>query len=291
MLQSMTGFGKGAAESENFRIRVEIRCLNSRNMDILLKLPSAFREMEHEIRSLISDKLHRGKADIWIIAENTQTDAGGRLNQSFVHAIYNEIKQFTTQVNLPENGILEAILRMPEAFKSDESTAEKNDMEALKNALNEALIQVGEFRNQEGKYLQVDLLKRIENIEAGKAQLVPFEQPRIDRMRKRLSENLHASVGITAIDANRLEEELIYYLEKLDITEEKVRLTGHLQYFRDLVKNEGSDAGRKLGFLAQEIGREINTIGSKANDADIQKIVVGMKDELEKIKEQLLNIL
>lgn len=291
MLQSMTGFGKGAAESENYRLRVEIRCLNSRNMDIVLKLPTQFREIEHEIRSKVSEKLNRGKADVWVIAEPINNDSGGRLNMPVVRALYKEIKEFTQSVGLSENGLLESILRNPEAFKTDDSTATENDLAQLKSALNQALDQVIEFRIKEGKHLLEDILLRIDAIDEGKTKIQPFEQPRIERMRKRLSENLHATLGLTGVDANRLEEELIYYLEKLDITEEKVRLNGHLQYFREMVKNDSHDAGRKLGFLAQEIGREINTIGSKANDADIQKIVVGMKDELEKIKEQLLNIL
>lgn len=260
-------------------------------MDIILKLPTQFREIEHEIRSKVSEKLNRGKADVWIIVEPINNDAGGRLNMPVVRALFNEIKEFTQSVGLSENGILESILRNPEAFKTDDSTATENDLNQLKAALNQALDQVVEFRIKEGKHLLQDILLRIDAIDEGKSKIQPFEQPRVERMRKRLSENLNAALGITAIDANRLEEELIYYLEKLDITEEKVRLSGHLQYFREMVKNDSHDAGRKLGFLAQEIGREINTIGSKANDADIQKIVVGMKDELEKIKEQLLNIL
>lgn len=287
----MTGFGKGAAESENYRLRVEIRCLNSRNMDIILKLPTPFREIEHEIRSKVSEKLNRGKADVWIIAENISNDAGGRLNTSVVRSLYNEIKAFTDSVGLAEDGILESILRNPDAFKSDDSGASEGDLLKLKEALNSALKQVIDFRIKEGKHLLEDILLRIDEIEKGLLKIEPFEQPRIERMRKRLNDNLQATLGINGMDANRLEEEFIYYLEKLDVTEEKVRLRGHLNYFREMVKNDSHDAGRKLGFLAQEIGREINTIGSKANDADIQKLVVGMKDELEKIKEQLLNIL
>lgn len=287
----MTGFGKGAAESENYRLRVEIRCLNSRNMDIILKLPTPFREIEHEIRSKVSEKLNRGKADVWIIAENISNDAGGRLNTSVVRSLYNEIKAFTDSVGLAEDGILESILRNPDAFKSDDSGASEGDLLKLKEALNSALNQVIDFRIKEGKHLLEDILLRIDEIEKGLLKIEPFEQPRIERMRKRLNDNLQATLGINGMDANRLEEEFIYYLEKLDVTEEKVRLRGHLNYFREMVKNDSHDAGRKLGFLAQEIGREINTIGSKANDADIQKLVVGMKDELEKIKEQLLNIL
>lgn len=287
----MTGFGKGASESENYRLRVEIRCLNSRNMDIILKLPSQFREIEHEIRSKVAEKLNRGKADVWVILENTNTEAGGRLNIPIVKSLYNEILQFTQSVGLSQDGILESILRNPEAFKSDDTSASEGDLNALKTALNQALDQVIDFRTKEGKHLLTDILLRIDAIDEGKSKIEPFEKPRIERLRKRLNENLDATLGLNNVDANRLEEELIFYLEKLDITEEKVRLSGHLQYFREMVKNDSHDAGRKLGFLAQEIGREINTIGSKANDADIQKLVVGMKDELEKIKEQLLNIL
>lgn len=287
----MTGFGKSAAETENYRIRVEIRCLNSRNMDIILKLPALFREFEYEIRNRISEILLRGKADVWIIADALKSENGSRLNMPIAVSLYNELKEFTRQTGASSEGILESVMRQPDVFRTDDSTASETDATALRKVLDEALGQVKAFRIQEGKHLEKDILLRIDNIAGGKEALKPFEQPRIDRMRRRLQENIGATLNLDGIDANRFEEELIYYMEKLDITEEKVRLLGHLRYFREIVGGNNPDAGRKLGFLAQEIGREINTIGSKANDADIQKIVVGMKDELEKIKEQLLNIL
>lgn len=291
MLQSMTGFGKSAVETENYRIRVEIRCLNSRNMDIILKLPAPFREFEYDLRSRVSEILLRGKADVWIMADALRTENGGRLNMPIAVSLYNELLQFARQTGAPTEGILESVMRQPDVFKTDDTTASEADANALRRALDEALEQVKAFRFQEGKHLEEDILLRIDNIAAGKEAVKPFEQPRIERMRRRLQENIHATLNLDGMDANRFEEELIYYMEKLDITEEKVRLQGHLNYFGEIVRGTTPDAGRKLGFLAQEIGREINTIGSKANDADIQKVVVGMKDELEKIKEQLLNIL
>jgi uncharacterized protein (TIGR00255 family) len=192
-------------------------------------------------------------------------------------------------VNESGINILDSVFKMPDIFKAEDNTADEADVKALMNALDNSLNKVNEFRLKEGATLEEDIHLRIKNIGEGLLAIAPYEMPRVDRHRKRLKENLHAALGLDALDANRFEEELIYYLEKIDITEEKVRLQSHLNYFMEASKLP--DAGRKLGFLSQEIGREINTIGSKANDAEIQKIVVGMKDELEKVKEQLLNIL
>lgn len=231
----MTGFGKSAAETENYRIRVEIRCLNSRNMDIILKLPTAFREFEYELRSRISEVLMRGKADVWILADALKTENGGRLNMPIAVSLYNELMEFSRQTGAPSDGILESVMRQPDVFRTDDTTASETDAAALRKALDEALEQVRSFRVQEGKHLEKDILLRIDHIAAGKEAVKPFEQPRVERMRRRLQENIQATLNLDSMDANRFEEELIYYMEKLDITEEKVRLLGHLSYFREIV--------------------------------------------------------
>jgi len=289
MLKSMTGFGRASDETINLKVTVEIRCLNSRSLDVIMKAPSYFRECEQEIRSKIAEKLIRGKVDVWITLEVKNPAISGRLNATLAEAYYEDMKAFATKVNESGMNILDSVFKMPDIFKAEDNTADESDVKALMNALDGALTKVNEFRIKEGATLEEDIHLRIKNIGDGLLAIAPFEMPRVDRHRKRLKENLHSALGLDALDANRFEEELIYYLEKIDITEEKVRLQSHLNYFQEASKLP--DAGRKLGFLAQEIGREINTIGSKANDAEIQKIVVGMKDELEKVKEQLLNIL
>lgn len=289
MLKSMTGFGRASDETINLKVTVEIRCLNSRSLDVIMKAPSYFRECEQEIRSKIAEKLIRGKVDVWITLEVKNPAISGRLNATLAEAYYQDMKAFATKVNESGINILDSVFKMPDIFKAEDNTADEADVKALMNALDGALTRVNEFRIKEGATLEEDIHLRIKNIGDGLLAIAPFEMPRVDRHRKRLKENLHSALGLDALDANRFEEELIYYLEKIDITEEKVRLQSHLNYFQEASKLP--DAGRKLGFLAQEIGREINTIGSKANDAEIQKIVVGMKDELEKVKEQLLNIL
>lgn len=289
MLKSMTGFGRASDETKNLKVTVEIRCLNSRSLDVIMKAPSYFRECEQEIRSKIAEKLLRGKVDVWITLEVKNPAISGRLNTTLAEAYYRDMKAFASNVNESGINILDSVFKMPDIFKAEDNTADEADVKALMNALDNSLNKVNEFRLKEGATLEEDIHLRIKNIGEGLLAIAPYEMPRVDRHRKRLKENLHAALGLDALDANRFEEELIYYLEKIDITEEKVRLQSHLNYFMEASKLP--DAGRKLGFLSQEIGREINTIGSKANDAEIQKIVVGMKDELEKVKEQLLNIL
>lgn len=289
MLKSMTGFGRASDETINLKVTVEIRCLNSRSLDVIMKAPSYFRECEQDIRSKIAEKLIRGKVDVWITLEVKNPAISGRLNVALAEAYYQDMKAFAGKMNEHEVNILDSVFKMPDIFKAEDNTADEADVRALMNALDGALNKVNEFRTKEGATLEEDIHLRIKNIGEGLLAIAPYEMPRVDRHRKRLKENLHAALGLDGLDANRFEEELIYYLEKIDITEEKVRLQSHLNYFTEASKLP--DAGRKLGFLSQEIGREINTIGSKANDAEIQKIVVGMKDELEKVKEQLLNIL
>lgn len=291
MLKSMTGFGAGKAESENIKVTVEVRCLNSRSLDLMLKPPTVFREMEQDIRQRIGAALVRGKIDVRITPEFKKVSGTGRINMPLAEAYYNEMKALCERLNAPQNNLMESLLRIPDVFKAEDDEVNEADLKACMDALEEALSKVDEFRKKEGKSLESDILMRIDHIDQGLKAVPTFETERMNRIRSRIADHIAQLEIETNHDKNRFEEELIYYLEKIDITEEKVRLATHLNYFKELVAGKNDDAGRKLNFLSQEIGREINTLGSKANDADLQRIVVGMKDDLEKIKEQLLNIL
>lgn len=291
MLRSMTGFGAGKAESENIKVSVEVRCLNSRSLDLMLKPPTVFREIEQDIRQRIGTALVRGKIDVRISPEFKKITGTGRINMALAEAYYNEMKELTNRIGAPNDHLIESLFRIPDVFKTEDEEISEADIKACIDALEDALAKVDGFRKKEGENLEKDILLRISNIEAG-LKLVPgFEIERMNRIRGRITDHINNLQTEASYDKSRFEEELIYYLEKIDITEEKVRLTSHLNYFREMVAGKNEDAGRKLNFLSQEIGREINTLGSKANDADLQRIVVDMKDELEKIKEQLLNIL
>lgn len=291
MLKSMTGFGAGKAESENIKVTVEVRCLNSRSLDLMLKPPTVFREMEQDIRQRIGAALVRGKIDVRITPEFKKVSGTGRINMPLAEAYYNEMKALCERLNAPQNNLMESLLRIPDVFKAEDDEVNEAVLKACMDALEEALSKVDEFRKKEGKSLESDILMRIDHIDQGLKAVPTFETERMNRIRSRIADHIAQLEIETNHDKNRFEEELIYYLEKIDITEEKVRLATHLNYFKELVAGKNDDAGRKLNFLSQEIGREINTLGSKANDADLQRIVVGMKDDLEKIKEQLLNIL
>ncbi len=287
----MTGFGMGKSESENIKVTVEIRCLNSRSLDLMFKPPGVFRELEQEIRQTIATQLIRGKIDVRLTPEYKKIGGSGRINQALAEAYFQEMRELAAKFGQPETGLLESLFRIPDIFKTEEDTLPEEDAKACRDALNEALKKVDEFRKQEGKTLENEISSRIQNIRTGLSRVAEFESDRMPRIKNRILESLNNLKSEVSFDKNRFEEEMIYYLEKIDITEEKVRLSGHLDYFDQMVKSQAEDSGRKLNFLSQEIGREINTLGSKANDADLQRIVVDMKDELEKIKEQLLNIL
>lgn len=287
----MTGFGAGKAESENIKVTVEVRCLNSRSLDLMLKPPAVFREIEQDIRQKIGSGLIRGKIDVRITPEFKKITGTGRINMALAEAYYKEMKTLAARIGAPQEHLIESLFRIPDIFKTEEEDVDEADAKACMAALGEALAKVDEFRRKEGVNLEEDILLRLSNIEAG-LKLVPgFETERMNRIRGRITDHISNLQTEANYDKSRFEEELIYYLEKIDITEEKVRLASHLNYFREMVAGNSEDAGRKLNFLSQEIGREINTLGSKANDADLQRIVVDMKDDLEKIKEQLLNIL
>ncbi len=291
MIKSMTGYGRATAAAGTRLITVEVRTLNSKQLDLGVKMPALYRSVEHEVRSLAAARIGRGKADVYVGFEESSAAGAAKINTELFGAYYSQIAKTAREVGigLGDGGeLIPAILRLPDVMATGE-TAEVSDQEreALLAATTGAMDALDAFRAGEGATLLDDVMGRVATIGSLLGQVEPFEVARVPAVKARILENI-AAVGVT-VDANRLEQEIVFWVEKLDITEEKVRLAKHLDYFRETAGEEG--AGRKLGFIAQEMGREINTLGSKAGDADIQKLVVRMKDELEKIKEQLLNIL
>jgi len=287
----MTGFGKATCEYEGKKIVVEIKSLNSKQLDLSLKIAAAYRNKELEIRTEILQKLERGKIDVAIYMDNSGKDVANQINPSVFLSYMQQIKSLSQNLELPEpTNWFDILLRLPDVMKTDNIELEENEWQALKKSIDKAIEQVISFRIQEGKSLENVFISKITNIGDLLEKISPYEVERIEKIRSRLKDNLQALSDKVDYDQNRLEQELIYYIEKLDINEEKVRLRNHLNYFLETMKLEPS-AGKKLGFIAQEIGREINTLGAKANHSEIQKIVVKMKDELEQIKEQVLNVL
>ena len=292
MIKSMTGFGRAERHTDQRKITVEIKSLNSKQLDLSTRIPSIYREKEYESRNTVSKAVGRGKVDLFVTVENIAgaKTAGGSINKELFKAYYTQLVELQQELG-DQNGaepLITTVLRLPDVMQTEAVVVSDEEWQALTDAVNEAVDNLNKFRMQEGEVLIKDLLKRIDTIQELAAQIVPLEGERIETVRTRLMENLKALQ--VNVDSNRFEQEIIYYLEKFDITEEKVRLKQHCDYFRT-VAAESEGVGRKLGFIAQEMGREINTTGSKANHAGIQKIVVRMKDELEKIKEQLLNLL
>ena len=290
MVKSMTGFGKGEATLQNKRITVEIRSLNSKQLDLSLRLPAVYRQSEYELRNVIARTIQRGKVDVFVSVESQSVETSARIN----HEVFREyLRQMNDTlafagIDADYDAILPVIMRLPDVVATESEAISEEEHAALIAAAEAAAAQLDAFRTQEGAILIADLLRRVELIERYRDEVVPFEKARTETIRTRILDNL-AKLPVE-VDRNRLEQEMIFYLEKLDITEEKVRLTNHCKYFREVAAGE-EGAGRKLGFIAQEMGREINTMGSKANESNIQILVVKMKDELEKIKEQVLNIL
>lgn len=288
----MTGFGKATKEYADKKFTVEIRTLNSKQLDLSLRLPSAYRAAEIEIRNMAARIISRGKTDITITVESKTPQTAVTIDSDLFKSYYRQIVSSLQHCQAPlpaDSGVLAAcIMRLPDVTSQQNIEVEQSEIDALLQTVGQAMEHLGEFREQEGAILMADLLHRVDKIETYRQQVTPFEKARTEAIRTRIRENIE-KLGIEP-DTNRLEQEMIFYIEKLDITEEKVRLENHCRYFRDTAASDPL-AGRKLGFIAQEMGREINTLGSKANDSDIQRLVVQMKDELEKIKEQLLNIL
>ena len=294
MIKSMTGFGKGEASFGTKKITVELRSLNSKQLDLNIKLPALYRQSETELRNLVSQRLQRGKVDVFVTVESQQTETSAHINKEVLAAYAAELREAARYAKLNDAGVgydsaaLQVLMRLPDVVSVEAERVTEEESAALLAAATDAVERLDAFRVQEGAVLIADLLRCVDLIETFREEVVPFEKARTETIRARILDNL-SKLGVE-VDRNRLEQEMIYYLEKLDITEEKVRLANHCRYFREVAAGEEAP-GRKLGFIAQEMGREINTMGSKANESNIQILVVRMKDELEKIKEQVLNIL
>lgn len=291
MIQSMTGYGKATASFGDKKINVEIKSLNSKAMDLSVRIAPLYREKEMEIRNLISKSLERGKIDFSLWIEKEAAEAATPINAALMNAYYEQIKQITTTTDIPmPTDLFATLLRMPDVMtKVDIQELSEEEWSTVRQAIEEAIAQLVEFRKQEGLALAQKFNEKIDNIEALMKAIEPYENERVTKIRERITEALEKTLQVD-YDKNRLEQELIFYIEKLDINEEKQRLANHLNYFRETMSN-GQGQGKKLGFIAQEMGREINTTGSKSNHAEMQNIVVRMKDELEQIKEQVLNVM
>ena len=284
MIQSMTGFGKSVLSLADKHISIEIKSLNSKSIDINTRIPQVYREKELDFRKLIAEQLVRGKVDFSIFVENTGTQTPSKINPNIVKSY---IEQMRAIVDGDLTELLKMAVRMPDALQTTSESISEEELSVIFQHINLAIADLQNFRSQEGKVLEKDFILRINNINRLLQEVQGLDEERLALIRERLEK---AVADIQNVDANRFEQELIFYLEKLDITEEKVRLANHLNYFLATLEETQSN-GRKLGFIAQEMGREINTLGSKANHAAMQQIVVLMKNELEKIKEQVLNIL
>ncbi len=281
----MTGFGKHVLQLPTKKVTVEIKSLNSKSLDLNARMPQAYREKELELRKIIASSLMRGKVDFGLYVELTGDETTVQVNETVVRQYMNQLKGVADGDELR---LLEMALRMPDVLKTDKEDIDESEYQHIKDTLKQALLKINEFRSEEGKVLEEDFQERIKTLHNLLNKVIDIDPERQGTIRERL-EKAVADVK-EEVDANRFEQELIYYLEKYDITEEKVRLANHLDYFTSTLKSDDSN-GKKLGFICQEIGREINTIGSKANFAPMQQLVVQMKDELEKIKEQMLNVL
>lgn len=292
MIQSMTGFGKVIAELPTKKVTVEIKALNSKQLDLSTRIPSLYKDKEMAIRSRLLQTLERGKVDFSIFIEYIGKGTSVQINQEAVIGYYNQIKELSWKLGFetPTDWVsMQSLLRMPDVITTEAIEAEEEEWEIVRQTINAAINQLCEFRIQEGAMLQNLFTQKINNIAQLLHEVEPYEKERIEKIKGRILDNLKKFVPVD-YDHNRFEQEMIYYIEKLDINEEKNRLDNHLKYFLETM-DSGHGQGKKLGFIAQEMGREINTLGSKSNHAEMQKIVVRMKDELEQIKEQVLNVL
>lgn len=287
MILSMTGFGKAIGSNDYKKIIVECKSLNSKGLDLNLRLPQLYREMEGEIRSLISQKLERGKVDINISIENLTAETSAKINAAVLKNYMTQLKDISPETS--QDDLLKMAINMPEVLKTERDDLDKEEAILVLKIVNEALDNLNKFRKSDGEALANEFDLRLNNIYDLLSQVEPFETERKTNVRLKLQTAIEELA--VQVDENRFEQELIYYLEKYDVTEEKVRLKSHLDYFVKTMQSQDENNGRKFGFISQEIGREINTLGSKANHAEMQKLVVLMKDELEKIKEQVLNVL
>ena len=291
MIKSMTGYGIASFDSGSTKYTVEIKSLNSKFLELTLRLPRAFSEKEFQLRNECSKQIDRGKVNLSINVEQaSSTVKAAGIDSELLKNYFNQLKAVSAELNEPANNLFQLALGLPEVVKYEEDTVSEEEWKIVEKTFQQALAAFQQFRADEGNVLEQDVKMRI-GIIVKNLELVEVEEPkRVPVIRERLNQFLSEAVGRENIDQNRFEQELIYYIDKLDITEEKIRLKSHCDYFIETLKNADAN-GKKLGFISQEIGREINTLGSKANDANMQKLVVGMKEELEKIKEQLLNVL
>ena len=291
MIQSMTGYGKATAVFEGKKINVEIKSLNSKALDLSTRIAPLYREKEMEIRNLIARRLERGKIDFMLWIEKDAADTATPINASILESYYNQIRTIAQNTGIPEpTEWFPTLLRLPDVLNKVEiQELSDEEWKAVNQAIHEAIDHLTDFRKQEGEALARKFNEKLDNINTLLISIEPYETERVTRIRERITDALEKTLNVD-YDKNRLEQELIYYIEKLDINEEKQRLANHLRYFRETM-NEGHGQGKKLGFIAQEMGREINTTGSKSNHAEMQNIVVKMKDELEQIKEQVLNVM
>lgn len=291
MIVSMTGYGREVLEYNNKKISIDIKTLNSKTMDINTRIPGYYKEKELEIRRLLSHNLKRGKIDFCMFVELNGTESSNQINQDVVVNYYNQLKTIADNESIPlGSDVLTGLLRMPDVLMNKTEELSDEEWAQVLQTINNAVSHCLDFRNTEGKELERDLISNVKSILSLLERIPEFEQERISKVRERLKTNIQELDANTGSNENRLEQEIIFYVEKLDINEEKVRLKKHCEYFLETVKSI-EPVGKKLGFISQEIGREINTLGSKANHAEMQKLVVMMKEELEKIKEQLLNVL
>ena len=291
MIKSMTGFGRITEEDKSRKINIELRCLNSKQLDFSFRSSGSLREKETEIRALVSKILNRGKIELNMYYENLEDPYVPTINKKLVLKYYEQLTDLSENDGANKLGdLLPVIMRFPDVLKSEKQELKEHEWEIISSLILKVLNETDAYRLEEGKSLENDIVKRIDLISGYLDQIPQYEEERTERINTRIKDRLKELKLAKEIDENRFEQEMVFYIEKLDITEEKVRLKNHLEYFLKSIKSD-EPVGKKLGFIAQEIGREINTIGSKANNSDMQKIVVRMKDELEKIKEQLLNVL
>jgi len=290
MLLSMTGYGRSTQTYKDKSITVEVRSLNSKFTDLRIKLPQNYKEKEVGLRKMVLDKAERGKVDLNIDVKSSEGDDEYSLNPALFKKYYQELSKISDDIGMPPSDYMQAILRLPNVVQAGVDTIDEEEWGAVHNAVVEAVDNFIQFRKDEGAAMCKDLEYRVNNITSGLAIIDPHEKERIQKLRQRLQQNLDEYLGRENVDENRFEQEVIFYLEKIDITEEKIRLEQHCKYFLEQVHGKKIQKGRKLSFISQEMGREINTLGAKAYSSDIQKIVVGMKDDLEKIKEQVANI-
>lgn len=291
MILSMTGYGKAVKELPNKKITVEIKSLNSKQLDLAMRVPSFYREKELDIRSYLAGRIGRGKVDFAMFCETQQAERVARIDQDAVRQYYQQLSAIKAANGMEgDTDFMRIIMSLPDVVKVEQPELDEKEWEQVMDCVREATDNFISFRQQEGQALAKDLLSHVDLIESYSFEVPKYEKERVEKIKTRIQSNLDEIIAKDKVDQNRLEQELIYYIEKLDINEEKVRLANHIKYFRETIETD-ADAGKKLGFIAQEMGREINTLGSKANQAEMQRLVVRMKDELEKIKEQVLNVL